>query len=60
MTEVFEMNWFRTSSFVPITTVLAFTAVIWYAAAVYLNSAVLIDKYERHKVEWEFSKLVDD
>ena len=54
------MNWFRTSSFVPITTVLAFTAVIWYATAVYLNSAVLIDKYERHKVEWDFSKLVDD
>lgn len=54
------MNWFRTSSFVPITTVLAFTAVIWYATAVYLNSAVLIDKYERHKVEWDFPKLVDD
>ncbi|MDP6295276.1 MAG: ABC transporter permease, partial [SAR324 cluster bacterium] len=54
------MNWFRTSSFVSITAVLAFIAVIWYAAAVYLNSAVLIDKYERHKVEWDFSKLVDD
>ena len=54
------MNWLRTSSFVSISTVLAFTAVIWYAAAVYLNSAVLIDKYERHKVEWDFSKLVDD
>jgi NitT/TauT family transport system permease protein len=54
------MNWFRNSSFVSITTVLAFTAVFWYAAAVYLNSAVLIDKYERHKVEWDFSKLVDD
>ncbi|MDG1177957.1 MAG: ABC transporter permease, partial [SAR324 cluster bacterium] len=54
------MNWFRTSSFVSITVVLAFIAVIWYAAAVYLNSAVLIDKYERHKVEWDFSKLVDD
>ena len=60
MKEVFEMNWLRTSSFVSISTVLAFTAVIWYAAAVYLNSAVLIDKYERHKVEWDFSKLVDD
>ncbi len=54
------MNWFRTSSFVSISTVLAFTAVIWYVAAVYLNSAVLIDKYERHKVEWDFSMLVDD
>ncbi len=54
------MNRFRTSSFVSISTVLAFTAVIWYAAAVYLNSAVLIDKNERQKVEWDISKLVDD
>ncbi len=54
------LNQFLKSSFVSITTVLAFTALIWYAAAVYLNSAVLIDKYERHKVEWDFSKLVDD
>ena len=54
------MNWLRTSSFVSISTVLAFTAVIWYAAAVFLKSAVLLDKYERHKVDWDFSKLVDD
>ena len=53
------MNW-RTSSFISIATVLAFTTVIWYGAAVYLNSAVLIDKYERRNIEWDFSKLVDD
>ena len=53
------MNW-RTSSFISIAAVLAFTTVIWYGAAVYLNSAVLIDKYERRNIEWDFSKLVDD
>ena len=54
------MNWIRNSSFVSITTVLAFIIVVWYGAAVYLNSDVLIDKYERQKIEWNFSKLVDD
>ncbi len=43
------MNWLRTSSFFSIAAVLAFTTVIWYGAAVYLNSDVLIDKYERKK-----------
>ena len=54
------MNWIRNSSFVSITTVLAFIIVVWYGAAVYLNSDVLIDKYERQNIEWNFSKLVDD
>ena len=54
------MNWTRNSSFVSITTVLAFFTVVWYGAAVYLNSDVLIDKYERQNIEWNFYKLVDD
>ena len=54
------MNWLRTSSFFSIAAVLAFTTVIWYGAAVYLNSDVLIDKYDRKKIEWNFSKLVED
>ena len=54
------MNWFRNSSFVSIATVLAFITVVWYGTAVYLNSDVLIDKYERQNIEWNFSKLVDD
>ena len=54
------MNWIRNSSFVSITTVLAFITVVWYGAAVYLNSDVLIDKYERQNIEWNFPKLVDD
>ena len=33
---------------------------IWYGAAVYLNSDVLIDKYERKKIVWNFTKLVED
>jgi len=54
------MNWLRTSSFFSIAAVLAFTTVIWYGAAVYLNSDVLIDKYERKKIDWNFTKLVED
>ncbi|MBC8257599.1 MAG: ABC transporter permease [SAR324 cluster bacterium] len=53
------MNW-RTSSFLSIAAVLAFTTVIWYGAAVYLNSAVLIDKYERRNIEWDLPRLVED
>ena len=40
--------------------VMAFIVVIWYGAAVYLNSDVLIDKYERQKTEWNFQLLVSD
>ena len=43
-----------------ITAVVAFIVVIWYCAAVYLNSDVLIDKYERQKTEWNFQLLVSD
>ena len=49
-----------TSSLFPIVCVLAFTTVIWYGAAVYLNTDVLIDKYDRKKIEWDFSKLAED
>jgi len=54
------MKRLRTSSLFPIVSVLAFTTVIWYGAAVYLNSDVLIDKYDRKKIEWDFSKLAED
>ena len=43
-----------------IVAVMAFIVVIWYGAAVYLNSDVLIDKYERQKTEWNFQLLVSD
>ena len=43
-----------------ITMVMVFIVVIWYGAAVYLNSDVLIDKYERQKTEWKFQLLVSD
>ena len=43
-----------------ITAVMAFIVFIWYGAAVYLNSDVLIDKYERQKTEWNFQLLVRD
>ena len=48
------------STLAAIMTVMAFIVVIWYGAAVYLNSDVLIDKYERQKTEWNFQLLVSD
>ena len=54
------MNWLRTSSFIPITVVIAVIMMIWYAGAVYLNAPVLIDQYERQKTDWNFEKLRQD
>ena len=48
------------STLAAITAVMAVIVVIWYGAAVYLNSDVLIDKYERQKTEWNFQLLVSD
>ena len=48
------------STLAAILAVMAFIVVIWYGAAVYLNSDVLIDKYERQKTEWNFQLLVSD
>ena len=54
------MNRLLDSTPASITVVMAFIVVIWYGAAVYLNSEVLIDKYERQKTEWNFQLLVSD
>ena len=54
------MNRLLNSTPAAITAVMAFIVVIWYGAAVYLNSEVLIDKYERQKTEWDFQLLVSD
>lgn len=54
------MNRLPDSTPAAITVVMAFIVVIWYGAAVYLNSEVLIDKYERQKTEWNFQLLVSD
>ena len=54
------MNRLLNSTPAAITVVMAFIVVIWYGAAVYLNSDVLIDKYERQKTEWNFQLLVSD
>ena len=50
----------RDSSLIPISVVVAFIILIWYAGAVYLNAPMLIDKYERQKTEWNFEKLRQD
>ena len=54
------INRILNSSFFSILTVLFFITVFWYGASVHLNSDVLIDKYERKEIEWNFSKLVND
>ncbi len=54
------MNRLLDSTPAAITVVMALIGVIWYGAAVYLNSDVLIDKYERQKTEWNFQLLVSD
>ena len=54
------MNRLLYSTPTSITAVIAFILVIWYGAAIYLNSDVLIDKYERQKTEWNFQLLVSD
>ena len=48
------------SSLIPVSVVVAFIILIWYAGAVYLNAPMLIDKYERQKTEWNFEKLRQD
>ena len=50
----------RDSSLIPVSVVVAFIILIWYAGAVYLNAPVLIDRYERQKTEWNFEKLRQD
>ena len=50
----------RDSSLIPVSLVVAFIILIWYAGAVYLNAPMLIDKYERQKTEWNFEKLRQD
>ena len=54
------MNRLLYSTPTSIMVVIAFILVIWYGAAIYLNSDVLIDKYERQKTEWNFQLLVSD
>ena len=50
----------RDSSLIPVSVMVAFIILIWYAGAVYLNAPMLIDKYERQKTEWNFEKLRQD
>ena len=54
------MNRLLESTKFAIITVMTFLMVLWYGFAVYLNSDVLIDKYERKKIEWNFQLLVSD
>jgi len=44
----------------PVAVVCLAILVIWYAGAVYLNSAQLIDRYGRQKIDWTASRLIAD
>ena len=44
----------------PILSVVLVIFAIWYIFTVYLNSSKQIDKYERQKINWDFSDLVRD
>lgn len=44
----------------PVAVVVAVILVVWYAGAVYMNAPLLIDRYQRQKVDWTFSQLVAD
>ncbi len=44
----------------PVAVVVAVLLIVWYAGAVYMNAPLLIDKYERQKVDWQFGQLVED
>jgi len=50
----------RISNSLPLLTVIATIIVIWYAAAIWMNSPWQIDRYEKAGVDWNFSQLVDD
>ena len=54
------MNRLLNSTPIAVLALLVFIIFIWYGAAIYLNSGVLIDKYERQKTEWNFQLLVSD
>lgn len=44
----------------PVTVVSLFFVAIWYVGAVYLNTPWQIDKYDRAKVEWTMSNLIEE
>ena len=54
------MNRLLNSTPIAVLALLVFIIFIWYGAAIYLNSGVLIDKYERQQTEWSFQLLVSD
>ena len=54
------MNRLLNSTPIAVLVLLVFIIFFWYGAAIYLNSGVLIDKYERQKTEWNFQLLVKD
>ena len=54
------MNRLLNSTPIAVLALLVFIIFIWYGGAIYLNSGVLIDKYERQKTEWSFQLLVSD
>jgi len=45
---------------VPVSVVITFIIIAWYAGAVYLNSPQVIEKFERNNVEWTMGQMIAD
>ena len=50
----------RNGSAGPVMVLVFLLMIIWYAGAVYLNSALLIDRYKKNNPDWTYSELVQD
>src|SRR5687767_3275455 len=53
-------RWAGRGRTLPVLTILATLAAIWYAGAVWLNAPQLIDRYARVKTPWTTGQLVQD
>lgn len=54
------MRRLRGGSAAPVALLLMALAVVWYGGAVYLNSPLLLDRYQKHNPNWSAAQLIAD
>jgi len=54
------LNIIMSGSVGPVVILVSIIIMVWYAGAVYLNSSLLIDRYEKNNIDWSFSELTSD
>ena len=54
------LNIIMSGSVGPVVILVSIIIMVWYAGAVYLNSSLLIDRYEKNNIDWSFSELASD